>query len=587
MYSLTKDRFAEKTLTLEGKKNTVSMQSILLSMCVFTVSVVFIIGGGVVGGYISKLTNISYLEVRPSFGATVDVARSVYHENALMGIGPNKFVDAWRLYKDPSINQTVFWATDFASGSGYITTLFVTTGILGVVTWLLFFCLFIFAGFKMLFKSAHADRFWYFIGTSSFVGALYLWGMAFLYAPGAVILLLAALFTGITFTSYGALISTRSFSLSISSNKRAGFMLVGVVMVIIIGASSGLYYVGQQYVSVYSYGVALQKLQKGIDSKNAEQEIANAYATSNNEVYALQLASYQLAKINAYTSIEKLSAEQQQELDDSVRNGINAARIAVAKDSTDSATWSTLGSILSVLAGAKVEGTKDGSHEAFEKARSFDPQNPIYLLLEAQLASRAGDLALARTKTEEAIKLKSNYTEALLFMSQIDIAEGKTENAIATTRAIISIEPDNPARYYQLGVLELVQNKLDEGIVAFTKAIELNANYANARYQLALALAQKGDTKKAVDQLKVVLELNPGNTDLISLISRLESGESIEKIFAPAGAPQVQEPTAVTEVNNTVTTTQKPDTNLVSPVNTVSEEAPANDTNSKPASEAQ
>jgi hypothetical protein len=181
MYTLTKDRFAEKTLTLEGKKNSVSMQSVVLSVLVFIVSLVFIIGGGGVGGYLSKLTGISYIEVRPSFEATMEITRSVFGENAFVGMGPNKFVDAWRLYKDPSINETVFWATDFKGASGYITTFFVTTGIVGIVAWLTFFGLFLFAGFRMLFKSTHADRFWYFIGSSSFAAAAYLWGMSLVY----------------------------------------------------------------------------------------------------------------------------------------------------------------------------------------------------------------------------------------------------------------------------------------------------------------------------------------------------------------------------------------------------------------------
>lgn len=568
MYSLTKDRFAEKTLTLDGKKSSVSIHSIILSVSVFIVSVVFIIGGGAVGGAVSKLTGVSYIEVRPSFEATVDIARSVYKENALVGIGPNKFADAWRLYKDPSINQTIFWATDFKGASGYVTTLFVTTGILGMLSWLLFFGLFLFAGFRMLFKSVHVDRFWYFIGTSSFVAAVYLWAMSFIYVPGATVLLLAAIFTSITFAAYSALVSTKVLSFSIATNKRAGFVLVGVIMVVIVASTSGLYYVGQHYVSIHTFNSALYGLQKGMGIQEAEEKIASAYASSNNETYALQLASYQLAKINALINVADPSTEQQQELQSSISNGINAAQIATNQDPTDSINWSTLGSIYSILAGASVEGAEDRARESFEKARQYDPTNPLYVLLEAQLDSRTGDLVAARAKALEAIQLKGNFTDALFFLTQLDIAEGKTDDAIATTRAIISLEPNNPARYYQLGVLLSAQGSLPASIVAFEKAVEIDTNYANARYFLAIALSQSGDSAGAISQLQTVLTLNPGNTEVMALIEQLESGEPLS-VTSQTSESKVSEPETVSVNNDAVTTTEAPDTTLIKPINTV------------------
>lgn len=572
MYSLTKDRFAEKTMTLEGKKNSLSLQSVVLSVLVFIISLVFIIGGGAVGGSISKLTGISYIEVRPSFEATMEITRNVFAENAFVGIGPNKFVDAWRLYKDPSINQTVFWATDFKGASGYITTFFVTTGIVGILAWLAFFGLFLFAGFRMLFKSTHTDRFWYFIGSSSFVAAAYLWGMSFIYVPGAAMLLLAGIFTSVMFAAYSALVTTRPLSFSIAANKRAGFILVGVVMVVIVAASSALYYVGRSYASVHTFGNALYGAQTGAELQQVEEQIASAYATSKNDAYALQLASYQLAKMNALAGLSELTEAQQQELQLSIQNGINAGMIATNDDPTDSLYWSTLGSIYSVLAAASVEGAQDKAREAFVKAKSFDPTNPVHALLEAQLNSRTGDLAGARSEIQQAIALKPNYTDALFFLTQIDIAEGKTADAIATTKAIISLEPNNPARYYQLGVLQSASGDLDGAIIAFEQAIALDSNYANARYFLAIAYAQKGNNDAAVEQLQQVLVSNPGNADVTALIERIQSGLPLE-VTPQTSVSQVEEPETVGADDDAVTTTEAPDTSLISPVNTVGTEA--------------
>jgi tetratricopeptide (TPR) repeat protein len=567
MYTLTKDRFSEKNLTLEGKKK-VSAQSVILSAVVFITSLMFVIGGGVIGGAINRATDISYVEVRPSIGATVDIARNVFKDNAIVGVGPNKFVDAWRLYKDRSINDTIFWATDFNAGSSYVTTAFVNTGIVGVLAWLAFLGLFLVAGFRLLFKPTHVDRMWYFVGSSSFVAATYLWGMSTVYISGSATLLLAAIFTGIVFVTYSVLLQTKGFSLSIAANKRAGFILVGVIMVVIVGASSALYAVGRHYASVHAYGDALYGAQTGRDLTTVEQQIAEAYAIVQNDTYASQLASIQLGKMNALASLAELTDEQQQQLQSTVQNGINAGLTATAGDTTDSLHWSTLGSIYSVLAAANVEGAQDKAREAFGKARSFDPLNPVHILLEAQLASRTGDLAGARTKAQEAIALKPNYTDALFFLTQIDIAEGKTADAVATTQAIISLEPNNPARYYQLGVLQSANNNLDGAIAAFQRAVALDGNYANARYFLALAYAQKGDNEAALKELQVVLDLNPGNAEVTAIMDRIRSGQPLIDTTA---SQQVQEPQEVSAEDDAVTTTGDPDTSLISPVNTVPE----------------
>jgi len=572
MYTLTKDRFAAETLSLQGKED-MSVYSVVLSTTVFVCSLIFIIGGSTVGGFVSNMTNVSYVEVRPSLEATVDVGRQVYSENAFVGIGPNKFSDAWRLYKDPSINQTVFWETDFASGSGFITTQFVTGGILSIVAWFVFFGLFLTAGFRTLFKTVHTDRFWYFIGTSSFVAALYLWGMSFIYNPGSVVLLLAAMFTSLMFAAHGTLLSKGGRRFSVTSNRQSLFILVGVVMIVIVGSASTLFYVGRHYTSVYSFSGAVSGLDGSTTIEEVEETIASAYEVIASDLYARQLANYQLSRMNALISLQEPTPEQQQAFQTAAANGINAAQLAVSTDATDSLNWAALGGIYSLLAAAGVEGAQERSAEAFTSARSFDPMNPSYVLAEAQLFSRIGDTQAARVSAIAAVQMKQNYTDGLFFLTQLDIAAGNVEAAISTTRSIISLEPNNPARHYQLGILESSAENVDAAIVAFSRAVELNNDYANARYFLALAHIQKGNSAAALEQLEAVLALNPGNEDTESLIAQLKSGEAIE-VTQERLSEQIEEPVAVSEgEENEVTTTTTPDTPLVRSLNTSAESA--------------
>lgn len=81
-------------------------------------------------------------EVSPSLSATFAVAGSVFREGPLrvfLGSGPATFGIDWTKYKDPSINQTVFWGVRFNQGQSWITTALPTVGILGFGALLVFF----------------------------------------------------------------------------------------------------------------------------------------------------------------------------------------------------------------------------------------------------------------------------------------------------------------------------------------------------------------------------------------------------------------------------------------------------------------
>lgn len=168
VYSIGKERFSGNQLSFTPSISNFNSTSLTTSLIVFAVSALFVVGGATLGGAISKFTGVSYVEVRPSLEATADIARQVYKDNAFLGIGANKFTDAWRLYKDNSINSTPFWNTDFNAGNGYITTFFVTTGVFGGLAWLLFIVLYLITGIrKLLGATEDSDRMWYFIGLSS------------------------------------------------------------------------------------------------------------------------------------------------------------------------------------------------------------------------------------------------------------------------------------------------------------------------------------------------------------------------------------------------------------------------------------
>lgn len=571
IYSLGKDRYTDVQPSFTSVAPKFNTTALGVALIVFAASALFVVGGATIGGALAKYTGVSYVEVRPSFQATANIARNVYHENAFLGIGTNKFVDAWRLYKEDAINLTPFWNTEFNAGNGYIPTFSVTTGVLGSVAWLLFLILFVVNGVQRLLNPGESDRLWYFIGVSSFVSAVYVWGMSVVYVPGVVILLLGSLCTGIALSAFSILENKPERFLVVGANKRTGFVLTLLVIACIIGSVSILYVTGRHYTSVYTFNESVRAMQNGTNIDELERQVETAYKLSSSDIFARRFAEYQLARMNALVTKQEPTEEDKSQFERASVLGINAAQLAINKDTGEPANWSVLAGIYSVLSGIGVEGAQERSLEALEKSRELNPKSPLPLLELALVYGRSGNIEKAREYINEAITLKTNYTEAFYFLTQLEIATGNVEGAVKSTQSIITLDPQNPARYYQLGVLESARGNQDNAIVAFEKAISLDTNYANARYLLALTYDAKGRSDDARKQLEVVLGLNPGNTEVTSLLEVLRTEGSLKRLRE--GTVQtnqiVNEATPTTDENGTVNAPQGAEGDLLNQVNTI------------------
>lgn len=570
MYTLVKDRFQIQPSFSGTESSTTSLTSILISAFVFVVSMIFLVGGSLVGSFVNNVTNVSYVEVRPAALSTIDVAKNVYQENALFGVGPNRFADAWRLHKDPNINTTLFWNADFSSGYSFMLTQVVTNGIVGVVLWVAFLMLFILNGFRTLFSGNASDKVMRFIFVSSFTAAMYLWGMTFIYNPGAILMILTAVFTGIAIMASAKMQHRYVTVLSVFNHRAGAMFLIGVVMISIVGSSMMLYFSAQHYAAVYTYAKVLQSENTATDITEVEQILNNAISLVNSDTYVGRMAQYQLLKMQALVGIEEPTTEQQQQFEQASAIGLQNAQAAVALDRTNPTNWLTLARIYGVLALVGVDNAGNLATQAFTQARELAPHDPSYSLLEAQFLAQIGEIDGAREKVAESISLKSNYTEALYFLAQLEVQAGNTEEAIVAAESMVSLEPQNAARLYQLGILYLSADKIDEASVAFERAVTLDGRFSNARYFLALTYVEQGKDDQAIAQLEKVLELNPDNEQVTALIEQISSGNTGSVIEA---SEPLTETESDTEEDSVVTTDTEPDTDLVSTVNTV----PAND----------
>ena len=578
VYTFTRDTLF--TPTKEEAKVSISPVLIGATMLVCIVSILFVVAGQYLGARINSMTNISYVEVRPSITATIDIARGVYKDDVLLGVGPNRFADAWRMHKDQSINETLFWNTDFNAGFGFVPTIFVNLGILGGLTIVIFHGLYLYLGSRMLLRGNAADSFWFYFGVMTFVASVFLWGMSYVYVSGPAILLLTALFTGLSFVAYRALVPTAVITVPLVSSRRQGFLLMTVVIILITASVSVVFTIGKQYVAQAQFTEARATAKT---PEEFQQKVGLAISQYRDDAFIGALAQIKLISLRQMMTKTKPTEDDQKQFVNTAGQAIELANLAISLDPTNPDAHATLADILILLAAAGIDDAENRANGKLEDARWRDPMNPSYDLMGAYMSVQLNDVGQARERIGKALALKSNFSEALFLSSQIDIKEGNIDSAIATTRQIISLEPNNPTRYYQLGVLFAANKDVNSAIAAYEAAISLDQNFANARYMLALTYIDAKRLDDALTQLKIVQETNKDNEQLKNLITQLET----------TGLPLV--PTAglggsVNEANpeknsgdDAVVSPGDPNTDLVSPVNTVSDsedtspEAPAAD----------
>lgn len=537
---------------------------IVATLVVCLVSVMFVVAGDYAGSKVAAITDVSYLEVRPSMSATLDIMRSVYQDDILLGSGPNRFSDVWRIHKDREINETTFWNVDFNAGFGLVPTLFTTLGLLGGVLLFAFHLAYVYLGYRTLLRGETGDPFWYYIGTVSFAASIMLWAITYIYVPGATVMLLAALFTGLSFVAYQALVPRSSMTLQLANSRSRGLFLMGIAVALVVVSVMTVFVAGKQYTAQSTFTKAAVA---ATSVEEFEAGVQEAYRLFPDERFLNTLNQYKIAQLRELLTISEPTEADQARFASLAQQTISLAQEAINRDNSAPEGYVALADVYNVLDRAGLEGAKEKTMESLSAAETRDPLDPSYNLGRAFVAAQSADYESAKKYITAATALKNNYTDALFFLAQIAIQEGDVESAIATTKQVVTYEPNNPTRYYQLGILLAANNQLAEATEAYRAAITLDSNYANARYMLGLAYVAQNKKDEALAEFRTVLQSNQDNQELQAVISELESTGGLANLQLGLQTP-VSETNQNESTEDGVVSSTTPDTNLITPVNT-------------------
>ncbi len=519
-----------------GEFSGISMQQKLmkvpkLPLAVMILSIVFVFGSATYGTFLANKFQAINIEVRPSLSTTLEIARNTLREKPLFGSGPNTFATQWMTYKPADIVASVFWNTDFANGIGLIPTFTVTTGLIGILSWLLFLGFFVYLGVKSIFARIEDYQVKYLVVSSFFI-SLFLWVVAFIYVPSTSIFILTFFFSGLFFASiYMAGIVpvvNRQFNL----NPKLGFVSSVIMVASFVAMVSLGYGLFRSSLSLWYFQKSSYALNTGNDSKASEEYMLKSILAVPNDIYYRSLSEIQIFKLNEILAQDPKTVKPediQKQFSDTLISAITSAKTATERDPSNYLNWVSLGRVYDAvsLPALNINGAYETAQLTYIEALKRNPKNPGILMLLARLAVNRNDLAQAEGYATQAIQLKNNYLDAYFLLSQIEVANGNIAGAIKSVTSASVIDPTNPAIFFQLGLLKYNQGDFAGAIVALEKATTMTPDYANAKFFLGLSYEATKDREKALKQFEDLRVSNPDSKEVEAILTNLKEGKSI------------------------------------------------------------
>ena len=506
-------------------ENGPGSRSLVMPLVVLAVSLFFLIGG-TLGSALASALHVNVLNVRPSWSSTWNVANHVYASSPVFGTGPGTFGTEWLKFRNASLNSTVFWNIDFTSGIGFLPTSVATTGLFGLLGWLVFLGLFLFLGIRTLIMRAPSDPYVNSVAMLSFVGMVYIFAGAIFGLPGSIVLVLGFVFAGIFASTMRYSRGKTQWGVSFARAPKIGFVIVFALTLLLLASVVAAYSLTTRYVASVDLTSAENALAAGnlsAATTGANASLAFAQSSAAYQVLA-NVAGTQMQQIVASTTMPAASA--QKAFQSALTTGINAALTATQVDPNNYQNWLVLGNLYAQAVPLKVKGAYNSAKTAYDKAVALDPTNPQIPYVIAQLDIANADNKSAETELKNAISLKQDYTQAILLLSQLYVQDGNVKDALASAEAAAYFTPNDPNVLFQVGILSAANNDLTGAAQALQASIAANPQFANARYFLAAVYAKQGDLKDALAQVQAISAMSATNQKAVATqLSALQAGK--------------------------------------------------------------
>jgi|GEM_PF-1547939 len=191
---------------------------------------------------------------------------------------------------------------------------------------------------------------------------------------------------------------------------------------------------------------------------------------------------------------------------ETIQQGVAELEKAVAEQDNFTEVWLKLGQIYSQ------QNRLTDSRHAYEKVLQYDPNNymaaySLGLILETQ-----GLLPEAATRYRQAIQLKPGLLNAYLNLAKLQARSSDPsarDEAVSLARAAVQLDPRFVESHYVLGFALSQRNQFPEAVKAFSDAINLKKDYAQAYFGRAGAEKNLNQFEAALADIAQAIKVSP------------------------------------------------------------------------------
>ncbi len=188
------------------------------------------------------------------------------------------------------------------------------------------------------------------------------------------------------------------------------------------------------------------------------------------------------------------------------------------------------------------------SVELYARAVERNPSDVNARLSYGEALMAHHDLDSAAYQFTEVIRQNPKMSNAYLALTGVLQELKKSEEALAVSRMLTMISPEDPMGWYNVGLLSLALGQTDTAIRVFKRAIALKPNYAEAYFNIALAYDERGFGEDATMAFKRSASISPllapAAYNTIAIMYR-KTGRFQEAIAMHAQAIALQDSSAI------------------------------------------
>jgi tetratricopeptide (TPR) repeat protein len=157
-------------------------------------------------------------------------------------------------------------------------------------------------------------------------------------------------------------------------------------------------------------------------------------------------------------------------------------------------------------------GDGDSAIKEYREGITNDPKKKTaYQKHIIEVLMRQGKKQEAAQLNQEILAVDPKDTDARNLAASLMLEKGDVTKALAELQAIVTRAPDNPVARYNLGRAHAARGEWELARQAFTKAIELKADYLMPRLALAQLQVSRGEFDAALKTAQAILQIDRGN----------------------------------------------------------------------------